>query len=341
MKKINGFITIVIIFIFYWIFFYKPKEEKIKIKREKLSFRKKKEVKEILENKCNYEINSIKEIGNDSILVVPYEENSKVLYEIYNYNFTKKIREIKNLDNDIVLLNKKIQNIYFTITENKNKAKLILIPNDINQRGDTVLLNFVYDTFYDIDSSFIYYSNQSENKFVLYKYSIKEKRNTDSFEISKILETEELQKALVLFGRLAINNGNIIFKSIYSSEGMILNNNFKTIKKFITKDSFELPKVKNVEIAKGVYQNTIEPSIYPAWQLIQNKDSSFYLLSFLGLNKNATYIDLYSKNGSYLYSYEIPMFEKYKPYWIDISRSNKFIKILFDDYKTVKTYEIL
>ena len=318
----------------YWLFIYKPDKNVFQIDGKKFNVRQNRTLLKRTVITTPKKIISIEVTSDNRINCIPFEENDTQLYIQLDSN-NKLVKSVEKQKGAVVLLHKIIDtSSYFIIQSNE---KFICIKEN-GGRFDSIYLNIKADSYFEIDSNLIIYSNLDNGIYSINKLDYTSNKLIDSINISNILKTQELHKELIYFGRLIASGDNYIYKSIYSSFGISINRyNFNTYKIFQSLDSINLPTIKTTEIAKGIFQNSINPSIYPAWQLVSNNDSSYYILSFIGVNQNTHFLDLY-ENQKYKKSYLIPHFGKNRAYWVAFNKNKSAIYVLYDDYSTIIKY---
>jgi hypothetical protein len=123
------------------------------------------------------------------------------------------------------------------------------------------------------------------------KYFIELKNPTykTDFDMVKIWGQPNKLSSTLFESKIVENEKDeILFKSVYSSNGMIVTKNGFHIVKTI--DSLSLPLLKEVTLAPGVIQYKVEPAVYSTIDILYS-NQCYFILTTLGFEKEYDYLD--------------------------------------------------
>lgn len=194
-----------------------------------------------------------------------------------------------------------------------------------------------------------YYYNVSTREKItyLYKYHYILNRPVDSLNISNIFNTYGKDMEIALFGRLVTLDSTLVYKSVFSSEGLIISLfNFKIYKQYKTLDSLMLPKITEHHATNISYLH-VDPEIYATWQVRRVK-TKIVMLSWLDYDflmkkskTNFSYLDVYSNDLKYISSYRLaPIDNSIMPYSFDFTNDGEYVYVLYDDFRTLEKYRV-
>jgi hypothetical protein len=177
----------------------------------------------------------------------------------------------------------------------------------------------------------------------LMKYNYRLKKFTDSLNLCKVYTTTHEHLDFILGGKIELNNSALVFKSMYSSECLLVNKrNFNDYERYNTLDSLPLPEFKAVEYAGGLTQFELEPKIYVTYYLKKHLGGYLMLSDILFAENSSkadtknTALDVYDSKIKYLHSYKLPMLKgKYFATAVDFDTTTNTFFVLYDDYHTL------
>jgi hypothetical protein len=336
MRKILLF-SFVAMVVCIWLFHAPNVESTIKVNLNPFSSRKLLALRHYSQSSCDEEIASYERIGLDSAIVRPFYDESEPCYKVVtnssaDKHMTQRIIATGTLVGFAVRVSPRL-----SVVEKNDSIYLSSEWGNLEflANGDAYSCVFTSDK----KSLFLLLSRLGHVKVM--QYAILDKKFVDSFDIQNLLPTKESAKYLVHYGSLAGCGESVLYKSMYSSFGILFSKgHLGTGKIFQTIDSLALPSIVEKDLGGGASQEEPYPHLYPSWRTACFGDC-FYNLTELGKDRNYSYIDVYTVTDSVKYShtYMIYNFASNLAFDFSIPDARKF-DVLFADQKTIRSYEM-
>lgn len=332
------FIGIGILLSLYWLFFYEPKKDLQVLRVQGLKVRKATALKPTGTISLQEKSISI-QLNGDLLYLLPYSEEAEYLYKKIDLS-GKEILKKKADDQSMNLFTYSIKNYQdntLLLCQSDTVVKLI----SYDKKGDAKTQNFHWNGYsgIDFDDSCIVYAKQKEKQYFIVRYNYV-RNHADSLDINAIFNSKEKELNVVYGARIAICDSRILFKSLYSSYGLLIERDMKQYRVIQSLDSLPLPGIKKTKLAEGIHSIDAFPNVISSWQIFKHQDL-IYNLSWLSKDPNIAYVDIYDVDFNYQKSYELSfLHKKYRPYCFQVSDDGKLLYVLYDDYLSIQTFNL-